>query len=114
MNVVNIITPYPYAGMWVFDDESRGLVAEPFVFGMSEILDKITQNVLEMKERKPFKLIFSTEQLPMIHATLEKIDKPDIAGCWYKYKDMEGWLCPATLLYYEEYPEKIHVFVESL
>lgn len=31
MNTINVIAPYKYHGMWVFDDARVGLVQEPFV-----------------------------------------------------------------------------------
>ena len=33
MNAINVIAPYKYLGMWVFDDAKVGLVQEPFVGG---------------------------------------------------------------------------------
>jgi hypothetical protein len=31
MNALRVINPYNHLGMWVFDDESTGLVREPFM-----------------------------------------------------------------------------------
>ena len=33
MNSINIIKPYKYLDMWVFDDEKVGLLQEPFISG---------------------------------------------------------------------------------
>ncbi len=54
MNIINVIVPYPHAETWVFDDESRGLKAEPFISGIPEIMDKTIQLALNITERKPF------------------------------------------------------------
>lgn len=32
-NAIKVISPYKYNEMWVFDDETTGLVREPFVSG---------------------------------------------------------------------------------
>lgn len=44
MNLINIIKPYKYLGMWVFDDKKVGLVQEPFVLGTDTLIDKFTVN----------------------------------------------------------------------
>ena len=31
MNVLFVIAPYKYEGMWVFDDPAAGLSREPFI-----------------------------------------------------------------------------------
>ncbi len=38
-NFLSIILPYRYEGMWVFDDPRVGLVREPFVSGIPEMID---------------------------------------------------------------------------
>ncbi len=40
-NVLMVIAPYWYQGTWVFDDESVGLVREPFVSGVPEMIDEL-------------------------------------------------------------------------
>lgn len=135
MNVVNVIIPYPYAGTWVFDDETRGLKAEPFIFGMPEIIDQVTQKALGHTDRKKFRLIFSATGLPLYHIKLEKVKNPQttiknpdhpifdlmMVGAWYKVaqspftsiEGMTGWLCPATLQYFDDYPDEIYLYVEQ-
>ena len=41
MNAINVISPYKYLGMWVFDDERVGLVQEPFVAGADTMIDRV-------------------------------------------------------------------------
>ena len=39
MNAINVIKPYRWEGMWVFDDSAVGLVKEPFVSGADDMMD---------------------------------------------------------------------------
>ena len=38
MNAINVISPYKYHGMWVFDDSRVGLMQEPFVAGADTMI----------------------------------------------------------------------------
>jgi len=40
MNTINIIQPYKYLTMWVFDDEKVDLIQEPFISGADEIIEE--------------------------------------------------------------------------
>ena len=120
-NAINIIYPYPIGKTWVFDDLSRGLVSEPFVFGSSEILTALTKIKFGMVGMQKFKLIFSKYPLPEVHAKFVKIDKKAVTGAWYKVvidnqyvNGREGWLCPATLKYFKDYPNEIYIYLEEL
>ena len=121
MNIVNVIVPYPQSGTWVFDDESRGLKAEPFVFGIPEIIDKTLETVLGFTERRRFRLTFSEHKLPKIHVKLKKKPVEEESGAWYVVEEgsdaligKEGWLCPATLKYFTDYPNELYIYVEEL
>ncbi len=39
MNTINLIIPYRYEGMWVFDDPRVGLDKEPFVSGADTMIN---------------------------------------------------------------------------
>ena len=39
-NQIQIIAPYFVHGTWVFDDDRVGLVQEPFVSGVPEMIDE--------------------------------------------------------------------------
>jgi hypothetical protein len=41
MNVINVIAPYRWHSMWVFDDPRVGLVQEPFVAGADTMIDRV-------------------------------------------------------------------------
>ena len=42
-NSIMVVKPYKWEGMWVFDDEKTGLVREPFVAGVPEILEPLLE-----------------------------------------------------------------------
>ena len=52
-----VIFPYRHHGTWVFDDEQVGLVQEPFVSGIPEMVDVLVKNIPNVDEG--FRLIFS-------------------------------------------------------
>lgn len=110
-NVLMVIAPYWYQGTWVFDDESVGLVREPFVSGVPEMIDELVQEIPDA--RSGFRLIFSAGPFPSYQKELTWT-REDMDGNWYRTEDppREGWLCPALLLYFDERPEKIYVKAE--
>ncbi len=60
----------------------------------------------------------------MIHYPIEDFQVPtdDCGGAWYKIGKSnigdihlpEGWLCPATLLYFETMPDNIYIRIEAV
>jgi len=111
-NEIFILRPFRKYGTWVFNDEIRNLVEEPFVFGMPQIIDKMVgdRNVHE------FTMIFSRNELPDYDLVLEKrTDRPETIGAWYQCEKlgMSGWLCPALNLYYRVPPDKIYIKIEK-
>jgi hypothetical protein len=44
-NAIMVIFPYRYHHTWVFDDERVGLVKEPFVSGIPEMIDRLVQDI---------------------------------------------------------------------
>jgi hypothetical protein len=112
MNAINVIAPYQYEGLWVFDDERVGLVQEPFVGGADTILDQMVREI--PNAGAGFTLIFSAADFPGSRYRLEW-RRPDRSGNVYFSADlgMEGWLCPALLRYFEEPPAEIFVQVKA-
>jgi hypothetical protein len=45
MNAINVIAPYKYLGMWVFDDPRVGLSREPFVSGADTKIDRVVADI---------------------------------------------------------------------
>jgi hypothetical protein len=112
MNAINIIAPYKYHGMWVFDDPRVGLVQEPFVSGTDTMIDRVVAEISDAQQG--FTLIFSSGSFPGHQFRLEW-RRADGSGNWYYSQDldMEGWLCPALLRYFSEPPKEIYVQVKS-
>jgi hypothetical protein len=103
--MTTIVPLYKKDNAWVFDDNEKGIKAEPFVRGSSEIIDEAASIVL--LSGKPTELVFSdTEELML------EMDLIDIDGDWSKYYseelDMEGWLCPVLYEYFSYPPEKLY------
>jgi len=115
-NAINVIKPYKWNGMWVFDDERVELDKEPFVAGADTMIDK----AIEMKGIENaghgFLLIFS--EFPFPDADFEIAwDREEAAGNIYNWRFenngeetvLEGWLCPALNLYYPVAPRKLYL-----
>lgn len=56
-NTLMTIAPYWSQNAWVFDDERVGLVAEPFVEGILEMIDDMVKDM--PNARQGFRMIFS-------------------------------------------------------
>ena len=107
MNSIVDIHPYVYEGLWVFDDPAVGLVQEPFVAGADDIIDRMVENIPDA--RNGFTLLFSAAPFPGPQVVFEWA-REDMSGNWYRSSElnMEGWLCPALLKYFESPPAKLY------
>lgn len=111
-NSLFVICPYKHNGTWVFDDEDVDLVKEPFVFGIPEMIDQLTQEILDAD--KGFKLIFSAKPFPKYQAKLTWV-REECEGNWYVINEQEeGWLCPALLKYFDQAPKEIYTITEAM
>lgn len=112
-NAMMVIFPYKYEQTWVFDDERVGLVKEPFVSGIPQMIDVLVQNI--PKAENGFRLLFSSNHFPGYQAELSWL-KEEYGGNWYVWetKYMEGWLCPALFKYFTETPPKIYCKAEII
>ena len=63
-NQILVIAPYwlDNVGTWVFDDERVGLVQEPFVSGIPEMIDDLVRDI--PNARNGFRLLFSASPFP--------------------------------------------------
>ena len=113
MNSLIVIAPYRHLGMWVFDDERVGLKEEPFVGGADEVLDIVTASI--PNAGRGFRLIFSADPFPgySLHLVWRR---PELSGNIYYSADLdlEGWLCPALLKYFESPPGALYAKCEAL
>lgn len=116
MNCINEIAPYyTPAGAWVFDDASRGLLAEPFVCGVPEMIEDVL-GVINRGEntfpKQAFRLQFSASPFPGFHRKLDRL-REEHGGNWYvdTMSGKEGWLCPAFFKYFDTAPDSIYIRV---
>lgn len=111
-NTIRVIVPYWYSGTWVFDDPEVGLIREPFVSGVPEIIDRLVKDLPDA--RNGFRLLFSEQPFPGYQAGFEKLD-PEYGGVWYRdQRDSRGWLCAALFKYFAEAPRRLYVRAEPL
>jgi hypothetical protein len=114
--------PYLLGSTWVFDDERTGLKAEPFVSGSSEALWALVNAKGIANAAQGFSLTFSDEpfrgfdvQLDWIRADSATAAMP---GNWYRGEIggtvLEGWLCPALLLFFPVAPQQLFVRADLL
>lgn len=114
-NQINVIYPYrTRGGGWSFDDKEVGLQGEPFVAGIPQIINSI------VGRRRKFTAYISKDPVPDYTGHLVKMDLVDkemknlVGEGWYQFNgtSMVGWLCPATLKYFKDYPENIYFRIE--
>lgn len=108
-----IIEPYKVENIWCFDDEHFFIYKEPFVEGMSEMIDEILLlNNLTSKDKfrlkfsdKPFK--YNSNQY-ILNKQLERD-----GGAEYQLttNNMIGWLCPVVCTYFKTPPQNIYVLL---
>ncbi|MGE5608786.1 MAG: DUF6717 family protein [Bacillota bacterium] len=110
-NSLMVIAPYWYEGTWVFDDPKMGLVREPFVRGVPEMINVLVSDILDAKSG--FRMTFSAKPFPGWQKKLVWVRAAD-GGNYYRLEDgsMEGWSCPALYKYFSEAPKEIYVRAE--
>src|SRR5262249_28102851 len=112
MNVINVIEPYRYLGMWVFDDPRVGLAQEPFVGGADTMIDRVTAHLPDAD--KGFVMVFSAFPFPDAEFRLDGRKEDGSGNFYYSPEfDAEGWLCPALLRYFDKPPREIYVQVKA-
>jgi hypothetical protein len=111
MNSIRVIFPYKTHGTWVFDDAAHGLALEPFVFGVPEMIERVTAHLPNAENG--FALYFSDKPFPRYQVELVRV-REEYGGNWYRFdeSDLEGWLCPALFTYFSSAPDRIYCRVE--
>jgi hypothetical protein len=79
MNAINVIKPYRWEGMWVFDDPRVGLDKEPFVSGADIMIDVLVKDIPNAEQG--FRLIFSGTPFPG-HAYALDWRRTEFEGNW--------------------------------
>jgi hypothetical protein len=99
--------------MWVFDDPDVGLVREPFVAGMPEIIDYLVRNIPDA--HLGFNMLWSDRPFPGTTLVLER-EREQEGGNWYRWRETgaQGWLCPALLLYFNPAPDRLYIEVKAM
>lgn len=112
-NSLHVLKPYRYQASWVFDDESVGLLREPFVFGIDDMIDRMVAGIPNAEQG--FRLIFSPKPFPGYAAKLEW-RREEAGGNWYHSPTygVEGWLCPALFKYFDVAPKEFYAKAEAL
>ncbi len=111
MNSIATIQPYRHNGTWVFDDAAVGLVREPFVAGVPEMIDRLVHATAGTE--RGFRVLFSAGEFPGAQVCLHWM-REEIGGNWYRWEEggLEGWLCPAMFKYFEPAPRHLYVRLE--
>ncbi len=113
MNALQVIAPYRWQGMWVFDDDRVGLHREPFLAGIDTMIDQLVKDI--PNSESGFRLIFSPTPFPG-HQVRLIWKREEHGGNWYwsdQYQ-MEGWLCPALFKYFSAAPKELYGRAEPL
>jgi Family of unknown function (DUF6717) len=117
MNFPLVIHPYKQHGVWMFDDPRAGLIEEPFIAGADVILDRMTEKIPDAESGVT--VFFSASPFPgsqhEFHWRREGAPPEGWSGGNWYYSpeyDLEGWLCPALLQYFEKAPERLYVQVK--
>ena len=121
-NAVNQLKVYWTGATWAFDDDRVGLVAEPFVAGAETIIsDAIVREhghlVLKKAKENGIVITFSKTLLPYVEdeasvVLQEQFDKLGHGMYIDNFTGRAGWLCPATLHYFKDYPEYIYANIK--
>jgi hypothetical protein len=77
-NSFRVIFPYKRYGVWAFDDPSVGLLQEPFVLGVPEIIEARVKDIPD-----GFALFFSASPFPRHSVELVWL-REDGGGNWYR------------------------------
>jgi hypothetical protein len=111
---MKVIFPYQDNGAWMFDDDAKGLVREPFVCGIPRMVELLVAGI--QHPDRGFALYFSDQQFPGFQLKVD-LAEPDSGGNWYKLTvdgtEMRGWLCPALFKYFETAPVTIYAKAEA-
>lgn len=106
-NALFTIFPYKKNNQWMFDDESRGILMEPFVAGADTLLEKLSGGRVEITA------IFSTTEFKGWQVVLDKVDGDENGTDFHcPQYNHDLWLCPALWAYIQPSPEKIYVQIK--
>jgi hypothetical protein len=110
---VFVIELYRHEGAWVFDEPRLGLHQEPFVAGVTEMIDRLVAGIPGAEQG--FRLRFAAFPFEGHQAVLSWVRADPVEGNWYRAEDQgdEGWLCPALFWFFPAPPPRIYVRAEA-
>jgi hypothetical protein len=113
MNSIMFLDIRKTGSTWIFDDASRGVVAEPFVQGIPAMIDQVILDTLG-GPRNNVRIFFSAQQFPGSSARWDWLLE-ECGGNWYADVTAKkvGWLCPCLGKYFAVAPAAIHLRVEE-
>lgn len=113
MNSLLCIRPHKIGSVWVFSDEERDVINEPFVSSFNTIIDDLLERV-NLVKHEPFTAIFSSTEFPLYQLHLRHL-REDCGGNWYEdlATGKQGWLCPVLCRYFVEPPANIYARAEK-
>ena len=112
MNALYAIQPYRDHGVWVFDDQARGLLAEPLVAGIPQLLE-LALTEAGLNPGLPFTVLFSDHPFPS-HQFALTYEFDEAGGAWYKRGKQTGWLCAALYKYFDHPPDSLYVRLQAV
>lgn len=114
VNQINVIKPYKWEGLWVFDDPNKGLDKEALIAGMPEMIVMATTKAGIKNPEKGFLVLFSKDPFPGYMLALDWVGEEN-GGNVYEWKStgMKGWLCPALFKYFDTTPKTIYIMVKE-
>ena len=121
MSTDRVLTLYPYLLdriCWVFDDARTGLKEEAFVCGITEMITRVVTAKRLPNPEAGFTMTFCDRAFVGHDVELHWLRPDPNGGNWYAgdvlSERMEGWLCPALLLYFQDPPRRIFVRCDPL
>lgn len=107
-NQVNVIYPYRNKyGIWAFDDEETGLDGEVFVGDINTMIDMYAQG------KKEVIVYISSEPIEGQTLQLNRLKEHE-GNYQLEGTNVVGWLCPATLKYFSNYPKNIYARIQTI
>ena len=106
-NSIKVIQAYLWNNIYVFDEETLGLVKETFVGGSTELIG----DACGWKEQVT--LVFSDKPFPDYTLSTEFVLQ-DEGGTTYfcEQQNKQHWLCNVLLMYFDGAPKTIYVQVK--
>ena len=111
-NSILILQPYLLNGIWVFDDETKGITREPFVGQVNRWIDALVKDIPDAANG--FNLLFSSEPFPGYAAEYDWSHEEYGGNTYYhKESDTFAWLCPCLEIIVGYAPQKIYTRAEA-